>query len=116
MTRSLLTTYLTTNLNMNEKPSDSFIIRTDGTVQAMPPPGGPDGESFTLDQCQEAVGGLVELLPVHSVLLPERLIAVVNEEGLMLRLPRNGLATLLLGSLGASIHGDVVLMPSKRFE
>jgi hypothetical protein len=98
-----------------QQTTDSFILRVDGQVQAMPPPG--HGEAFTLDQCQGAVGGLVEMIYLpNNIGFPEPMIVLVNEEGLIRQLQRNPLATLLLGSLSESIHGDVVVMPARRFE
>ena len=60
----------------------------------------PRGEKYTLKELQEAVNGYIEIVP-----LPERPwdrelsghALVVNEEGKLLWLPRNFVATALLG-------------------
>jgi hypothetical protein len=62
-------------------------LKTDGTEQALQPGGG----SWTLKELQDAVGGPIELMPGVA---PLRLI--LHEEGRLLGLPINPVATALL--------------------
>lgn len=58
------------------------ILKADGTVKALIPE--RDDKSFTLEQLQKVVGGFIEI--VH---LNDKVIMVVNEEGLCNGLPLN---------------------------
>jgi hypothetical protein len=80
------------------------IIKADNTVTTVKPPKG----SFTLEELQAAVGGYIEVVRVPN---SENLILVVNEEGLLKKLPLNEQATLLAQQ---PIVGDVVLCTLKE--
>jgi hypothetical protein len=70
------------------------------------------GLQVTLEEMKKCVGGYVEF--VH---LEDDLVLVVNEEGLILNLPHNKMATRILLSLGGKanyIVGDTLLI-SNRF-
>ena len=66
------------------------------------------GLQVTLEEMKKCVGGYVEF--VH---LEDDLVLVVNEEGLILNLPHNKMATRILLSLGGKanyIVGDTLLI------
>lgn len=68
----------------------------------------PEGGTFTLDELQKFVGGYIELVP-----LPEGMVLVVNEEGLLRSLPKNDTASFLAGRI---IVGDAVWMDASLIE
>jgi hypothetical protein len=75
------------------------------------PPDGPPtdlpmkGVRPTLRELQKAVGGYIEIVPVDGV---QRTVLVVNEEGLLQRLPPNPRACRIARQL---IVGTAVLLP-----
>jgi hypothetical protein len=77
------------------------IMHPDGTTTELEP---ADGDQFTLEQLQEAVGGYVEQLSFADGEL-----LLFNEDGRMKQLPPNRLATLWLlergRALGRSVDG-----------
>lgn len=64
-------------------------LKTEGVVVDVHPKNGND---YALDELQGFVGGLIEI-----VYLPDGLLMVVNEEGLILGLPFNINASILAG-------------------
>lgn len=62
------------------------LIKTDGTVIEVQPKNGTD---YTLEELQEFVGGYIEVIPAYE----EGNILIINEEGKLNGLPRNGRAT-----------------------
>lgn len=80
----------------------------------------PKNKVFTLDELQKQVGGYIELLPLKSV--PEfklqDAVMVMNEEGKLLDLPMNQMATdLLTRNYPKStdvIVGDVLICKGKE--
>ena len=80
------------------------------------PPEGPTADfSFagampTLKELQAAVGGYIEAVAVNGV---ARVVLVVNEEGLIHRLPENPRASQIAGRL---IVGTAVLLPRKLLD
>ena len=58
------------------------IIKTDGTRTATTP---ANGEYFTLEEMQAAVGGMVEIIE-----LDDKQSMILNEEGKLLDLPQRG--------------------------
>ena len=84
------------------------LLRADGTRQPLPP---ANGKTFTLAELQGAVGGDIEL-----VYLGDDLVMVVNENGKLLNLAQNELATWtaqpgLYLFLDDVIVGDAVVAP-----
>ena len=70
------------------------------------------GSHITLKEMQKCVGGYIEF-----IYLNDGMVLVVNEEGLILNLPHNKMATRILLSLGGKanyIVGDTLLI-SNRF-
>ncbi len=65
------------------------IIYSDGQEREAQPNNGND---FTLDELMSVVGGHIEI-----VNMPDTRIMVINEEGKLLKLPRNDKATQLAG-------------------
>lgn len=61
-------------------------IRADGTEEQVWPANGSD---FTLDEMQEYVGGMIQIVPLPTT----GALLVCNEEGKLLDLPFNFLAT-----------------------
>lgn len=73
-----------------------------------------NGRSFTLDELQALVGGFFEVLRTEFLVQEGRepLVAVLNDDGKRLELPRNAYASALCRKSlvpGDDIVGDVVL-------
>ena len=66
---------------------ESVLHKSDGTSRPFSP---ADGKTFSLKEVQEMVGGYVEMIPLST----DR-IMLINEEGKLLGLPRNDMATLV---------------------
>ncbi|MBQ6577195.1 MAG: DUF3846 domain-containing protein [Bacteroidales bacterium] len=77
------------------------IIKSDGTAEYMDTP-------TDLKDLQEAVGGFIERVSIPA--LPG-MVMIVNEEGVICRLPLNPVASEIAGRL---IVGDVVLMEKEE--
>lgn len=80
------------------------IIKTDGIRHATAP---ANGEYFTLEDMQKAVGGMVEIVE-----LDDRHTMLVNEEGKLLGLPYNEEADNIFHQHFATLDyivGDVLL-------
>ena len=73
-------------------------ITTDNAVQVVPP---KNGEDYSLEELQGFVGGYIEI-----VRLAEGQLMVVNEEGKLLGLPLNRIATVIYQDCG---HNDAIL-------
>lgn len=69
----------------------------------------PSGKYFSLKELQKAVDGYIE---IGSEILPDFL-TVVNEEGLLIGLERNRLASILFDK---EYVGNALLVPRKIFE
>lgn len=80
------------------------IVKTDGTVEEYNP---ENGEEFTLEELQRAVGGYIEVVPFwgdpNSVML-------ANEEGLLIGLPINDKSMELVGK---PLVGDLLVIPAE---
>lgn len=75
------------------------IVRADGTVEEL-------DRRPTLKEAQQVVGGWIELVKTK-----DGRVLVVNEEGKMLNLPRNGFASSLYHG---NIVGDVLVLEGWR--
>lgn len=75
------------------------IIKTDGTTQEIEKP--------SLERLQEIVGGYIEALRLKGGMF-----LVVNEEGLIRRLPVNRKASVIYGR--GTIVGDAVICTRKE--
>lgn len=73
----------------------AYIIKTDGTEVEI-------GSQPDLDKLQKAVGGYIELVSIDGSAY-----FYANEEGLLLGLPLNSRATMLVNR---PIVGDIVMM------
>ena len=84
-------------------------IKSDGTLVKV-----PSKEIPTLEDLQALVGGYIEVIPTRITRTENGPMMVVNEEGKLLGLPRNDIATFLGCSathpLEDYIVGDVVLV------
>ena len=80
----------------------ALILHPDGKVEVLDTLDAPGGRP-TLEQLQEAVGGYIELVRCGAL----QAYLVVNEEGLLERLPYNATASQLAGH--HSIVGPAVL-------
>ena len=76
-------------------------IKTDGTIEEIDLTS-RDGDGDRLKQMQDAVGGWIELLYINT---KKNEVMVVNEEGLLRRLPVNRRASKIAGQ---PIRGDVL--------
>jgi len=81
-----------------------YLVKSTGEVEIL-----PNGELETL---QNAVGGYIERVPTKPP-APTMSSLIVNEEGLLQRLPYNFTASLFTGR---SIVGDVVIESDKPLE
>lgn len=85
------------------------LIKSNGEVSEVCPKNGTD---FQLDELQGFVGGLIEIVyPMTGA--PKGTILVVNEEGKLINLPVNGVASAMMGFTDA-IVGDVLLCESSQ--
>jgi hypothetical protein len=75
-----------------------IVLRTDGTIKILMPDNGTD---FQLAELQKVVEGYIELIHFSP-----HYFMVVNEEGLLKKLPLNNLASSLRGY---AIYGNVLL-------
>lgn len=80
------------------------IIKCTGDIEEVKPANGTN--SFSLEELQSFVGGVIEL--VHSTSIP----LIVNEEGLLLELPINEKATEMSGII---LIGDVVYLSEEEW-
>jgi len=78
------------------------IIRADGTSEERMP---ADGKEFSLPELQDAVGGYIELITIT-----DGRFMVVNEEGLLKKLPMNMVASSLAHQI---IVGDVLVCETR---
>jgi hypothetical protein len=87
------------------------ILKADGSREAI---GAPKSKGFKLNEIQKIVGGYVEL-----VMLSPRTIMLVNEEGKLMNLPVNKVATRIFRRMRRSadtIHGDVLVCATEHFK
>ncbi len=77
------------------------LVKTNGEVSEVQPANGTD---FSLEELQGFVGGMIELVD-----LPEDMLMVVNEEGLLLGLELNPVVWIITGR---TIAGDVLVCRS----
>lgn len=80
----------------------AFIFKADQTIVDYPP---ANGDLYTLQELQDAVGGYIEILRTDWDSL-----VVVNEDGHRLELAHNVEASRLCGRL---IVGDVLICPKE---
>ena len=84
-------------------PTESKILRADGSFEPAPKPLGDDG-GYTLEQLQEIVGGYIEIIPIQ-----DHRIMVLNEEGKLKGLAVNYGATQEANLEYDMIVGDVLI-------
>lgn len=80
-------------------------INADGHMKMVSP---NNGRKFTLQECREAVNGVIDIIKLESL----GVYLVINDEGLLLDLPVNKRATLFYQQEFNSpdqIHGDVLI-------
>ena len=91
--------------------NESVLYESDGTSRPISP---EDGKTFSLKEVQEMVGGYVQMIPLST----DR-IMLINEEGKLLGLPRNDMATLVavlvLGE-GDFIVGNALVCDGRFFD
>ena len=89
----------------------SVLYKSDGTSRPISP---EDGKTFSLKEVQEMVGGYVQMIPLST-----NRIMLINEEGKLLGLPRNDMATLVavlvLGE-GDFIVGNALVCDGRCFD
>ena len=86
--------------------SNATHLLADGTTTVVKP---KDGNGFTLKEAQAYVGGYVQIVPT----IPDiGCILLVNEEGALLGLPFNEVASKVAGQ---SIVGDALYCPANMF-
>lgn len=81
------------------------LIKATGETAEVEPKNGKD---FSLDELNKFVNGYIEL-----VLLADKRYMVVNEEGLLLNLPPNMIASYIAGQY---IVGDVLVCDKKQIK
>lgn len=92
---------------MSTKRRASLLVRANGASEEVY----PKGDKWTLDELQAHVGGFIE--PISGTNLPSDQILLVNEEGLLERLPANRHASLIARR---PIVGDALIIPAEQFE
>lgn len=91
---------------MSKAPTPIAVVYPDGSIESVLPPDG--GQNWTLEHLQKIVGGYIEVkwnIPGY----PHKTVAIFNEEGVPLDLPRNAMATTLVG---IPLRGNVILAQS----
>ena len=107
----------------------SYLLKTDGSAQEVTP---KDGKEWSLPELQGFVGGYIQIvyptriidnlteIEGHDIMVAtmrpnqdggERMILVLNEDGLREELAPNPIATLMYGGM---IVGDVLYCPSRE--
>ncbi|QDP66717.1 MAG: hypothetical protein Unbinned1446contig1005_38 [Prokaryotic dsDNA virus sp.] len=87
--------------NHNTKPIYYYLATVNGRITELP--------DSRLETLQKAVGGYIAYMPSIDANISR---LIVNEEGLLMRLPRNPLASYLAGTV---VVGDVVLQSTTNF-
>jgi len=85
-----------------------MIIRTDGSMQMVE---AKNGHDFQLEELNRIVGGYIEI-----VRLPHNLFMVLNEQGKLIPLAMNPIASLLYGAPNDYIAGDVLVCADSAIE
>lgn len=87
-------------------------IKVDGTITDVKP---SKGDTFKVLELQGMVNGMIELVNISK----HKVYMIINEEGKLLDLPINQMATALFdeefGKTGDYIVGDVVLVQYNQF-
>lgn len=89
----------------------AIVIKTDGTKDALQP---KNNKVFTLEELKSVVGGYIEIVP-----LTEDYLMVINEEGKLLDLPINVVATRVYRASRNTedfIVGNVLICSNKEIE
>jgi hypothetical protein len=89
----------------------AIVIKTDGTKDALQP---KNNKIFTLEELKSVVGGYIEIVP-----LTEDYLMVINEEGKLLNLPINVIATRVYRASRNTddfIVGNVLICSNKEIE
>jgi hypothetical protein len=89
----------------------AVVIKTDGTKDALQP---KNNKVFTLEELKSVVGGYIEI-----VQLTEDYLMVINEEGKLLDLPINVVATRVYRASRNTddfIVGNVLICSNKEIE
>ena len=89
----------------------AIVIKTDGTKDALQP---KNNKVFTLEELKSVVGGYIEI-----VQLTENYLMVINEEGKLLNLPINVIATRMYRASRNTedfIVGNVLICSNKEIE
>ena len=78
------------NQTGNNNQPRALLYKTDFSVEEIQP---ANGRHFELEEMQAYVGGFIEIIPLDDESLEDKLL-VVHEEGKLIGLPVNFLATL----------------------
>ena len=85
------------------------LFKVDGTVEDVKP---ANGKSFTLEELQKMVGGLIQVVPVFKSKY-----IIVDEEGRLKNYKHNTIASLLvMDEVNGDIVGDMVLCGRAEFK
>ena len=93
-----------------QDPNQSILISPSGEITAI----NPTGKTWSLKELQTHVGGYIEVYPLPKKRGEPKRLLVLNEEGLLLGLPKNTMVSAIFGK-GANIVGTVVVCPSRMF-
>ena len=89
----------------------AYLVKTDGTIHLQRP---LNGKKFSLEEAQELVGGYVQLVKIRPAL-----IAIMDEEGRIKRLPENPEASRILkqesGMDWGTLRGPVLICHHHMF-
>ena len=89
----------------------AFLVKADGTYNRIFPKNGKD---FKLEELQNYVGGSIQIIQGRD--RDSDIICVLHEEGKLIQLQYNFMATLIFADVlfeGDAIVGDVIICDSK---
>ncbi len=87
------------------------LLKTTGEIIPISPAKPP---YFSLEELQRFVGGYIEMYHLHSE--PGDLVIVINEEGRIIPLPINDIATVRAFDIEGPLYGDVAFIPRSMIE
>ena len=100
----------TDSINTGENEMTATVLKANGEYHGIEPKNGKD---FSLEEAQGIVGGYVEVIHLSSTQL-----MIVNEEGLLRKLPYNQQASLIayMARKANAIVGDVLVCDIEQFK
>ncbi len=88
----------------------AVIIKINGDTETIEP---ENGKSFSLKELQDAVGGYIQTLPIHTGEYGGKIL-IVDEEGLLKKDPQINVTASQI--VGQGIVGQVLIINKKQIE